>query len=178
MNLKNTRISINGKTAKQLQNSFISSFRQWLNDPYIGEILFFAGYILCLGRAVWVTTMFPYPDSIDKLPILLGLLLIVLKILLYDHYKMDFFIKAVIAVLCSGAVFVSSRYLNVCLWLFIVLGSKDISFQKLLRIYLLVTGTIVLLAFLSSLIGVIENLQYQTANRSEEHTSELQSHPE
>ena len=40
MNLKNTRISINGKTAKQLQNSFISSFRQWLNDPYIGEILF------------------------------------------------------------------------------------------------------------------------------------------
>ena len=165
MNLKNTRISINGKTAKQLQNSFISSFRQWLNDPYIGEILFFAGYILCLGRAVWVTTMFPYPDSIDKLPILLGLLLIVLKILLYDHYKMDFFIKAVIAVLCSGAVFVSSRYLNVCLWLFIVLGSKDISFQKLLRIYLLVTGTIVLLAFLSSLIGVIENLQYQTANR-------------
>lgn len=82
MNLKNTRISINGKTAKQLQNSFISSFRQWLNDPYIGEILFFAGYILCLGRAVWVTTMFPYPDSIDKLPILLGLLLIVLTKLL------------------------------------------------------------------------------------------------
>lgn len=150
---------------KNILNSIAGRSRQLLDDPYTGELLFLAGYIIYLARAVWSTTMFPFSGILSKLCLLVSVMLIGTKIILFDRYRTSSFCGLALVVLCAGGVFLSSRYLNALFWLILVMGSKGISLQKILRIYLIITGTIVVLAFCSSLIGVIENLQYTSSDR-------------
>lgn len=140
-------------------------YGQLLANSQVGEILFFAGYILYLGRGVWATTMFPLHGGISKLCLLLSVVLIGLKIILYNRFKVSELWFAGCLVIISIMVFLSSSYLNIFLWALLIFGSKDISFKKILEVYLLITGIIVFLAFVSSLLGVIVNLQYETETR-------------
>ena len=140
-------------------------YETWLLDYHNGELLFFIGFIIYLGRNTWITTTFPFPNIINKLCLLLPLLLIVLKIFFFDSYRVKPLLILCLSMIVSLMIYCSSGYLNVLFWLLLVLGSKDISFKKILEIYLLITGSIVLLAFCSSLLGVIENYQYVTTSR-------------
>ncbi len=130
-----------------------------------GENLFLLGYMIYMGRAVWTSTMFPFPDGLRTIILLTALVLIGIKIVFFDRYSFMQILGIIALILCAGAVMVSSRYLNAVFWIFLVMGSKDVDFGKILKIYLIVAGSIVFLAVCSSLIGVIENLQYTTSGR-------------
>lgn len=136
-----------------------------LTSLITGENLFLLGYMIYLGRAVWTSTMFPFPDRLSTICLLAALMLIGLKIILFDRYFFLLIPGIAALVLCAGAVLVSSHYMNAVFWIFLVMGSKDVDFGKLLKIYLIVAGTIVFLAVCSSLVGVIENLQYTSSSR-------------
>ena len=130
-----------------------------------GENLFLLGYMIYLGRAVWTSTMFPFPGRLSTICLLTALMLMGLKIILFDRYSFIMIPGMAALVLCAGAVLVSSHYMNAVFWIFLVMGSKDVDFSKILKIYLIVAGSIVLLAFCCSLMGVIENLQYTHVGR-------------
>lgn len=139
--------------------------RCWLEDGHIGQQLFLLGLVCCLGISMWGTTMFPLTAMISKLFKVSFLLLVGLKILLYDHYHTG----PLVSIALSG-IFVllalrasSSTPLLLCMLL--VAGSKEVAFQKILQIYLVIIGGIMFLAFAASLLGVIENLQYETVSR-------------
>ena len=129
------------------------------------ELLFFTGFIIYLARGVWATTMFPFPRIISKLCFGLAILFIGLKILLYDRYPYRRLICIGIMALDSLLVIYSSHYLNIFFWVLLILGAKDISFKKILQIYLIITISIMTLAFIASMTGVIENLKYVTDDR-------------
>lgn len=125
-----------------------------------GESLFLLGYMIYLGRAVWTSTMFPFPGRISTLCLLSAMVLITLKIVFFDRYPVTLLFGIIALVLCAGGVLALGHYMNAVFWLLVVMGSKDVDFGKMLKSYLLVAGTIVFLAFWSSIIGIIENLRY------------------
>lgn len=140
----------------------LKKYEQYLNDSYTGEILFFTGFIIQLVRSLWVTTMFPYSGLIGKLCLILPLILIGSKILLYDIYTLkEIFIYGGLMI-CVFVVYLNSGYLDPFLWLFLIIGCKDISFEKILKVYLVLTGVIVFVAFCAATLGVIENLRYES----------------
>lgn len=124
------------------------------------EFLFFTGFIFYLGRGVWGTTMFPFPNILSKLCFALAILFICLKILLFDSYPFYLLIFASIMGLDSVLSLYYSHYLNIIFWVLLILGAKDISFKKIIQVYLLIEISIIGLAIISSLAGVILNLKY------------------
>lgn len=130
------------------------------------EFLFFTGFIFYLGRGVWGTTMFPFPNILSKLCFALAILFICLKILLFDSYPFYLLIFAGIMGLDSVLSLYYSHYLNILFWVLLILGAKNISFKKIVQVYLLIEISIVGLAIISSLAGVILNLKYVTSTRS------------
>lgn len=141
------------------------SYEAFISNDHMGEILFFTGFIIYLARGVWATTTFPLPPLISKLCLLTAILFIGLKIVLYDNYTLKLLLGAGTAIVCSIGTLYSAGYLNVTLWLFIIMGSKNIPFKKILNVYLLISGAVILLAFVSSLLGVIVNYKYITDDR-------------
>lgn len=142
-----------------LEYIYMKDFKSQINWK---EFLFFAGFIFYLGRGVWGTTMFPFPNILSKLCFALTILFIGLKILLYDSYPFWILILAGIMGLDSILTIYYSHYLNIIFWVLLILGAKDISFKKIVHVYLLVEISIVGLAILSALFGVIVNLKYIT----------------
>lgn len=131
-----------------------------LSNIDIAERLFFLGYIFYLIRFVWVSTMFPFPQFINIGLILLFLLLVGIKILFFDRYPLPTIFALACVCICSLLIFVQARNIHALFWTFLVIGAKNISIRKFLKVYLSVTASIILLAFCASLIGVIPNLQY------------------
>jgi len=130
------------------------------DNKQLGEQLFLLGFIAYLGASVWGTTMFPFSGLASKCLKLIYLSLIGIKVIAFDRYQLK---TLLILGLCGAAtilVLLSSGYKDPFMWVILVVASKDVSFEKILKVYLVIAGAIVALAFGSSLLGVIENLQY------------------
>lgn len=95
----------------------------------------------------------------------LAALFVGLKILLYDHYSVKQFLLLALALACICLVLRSSGSINPFFWLLLIAGSRNIKFEKILKVYLAINVTIVLLAFCASSLDVIENLRYKTEKR-------------
>ncbi|MDD6074303.1 MAG: hypothetical protein PUB88_08600, partial [Clostridium sp.] len=135
-------------------------YQEWTSDFHHGELLFFAGFILILFRGMWLSTMFPQNRILSLLCIPVAALLVGLKILLFDRYPLKQFFALLVVLLCTMLSCYFSRTINAFLMILLVLGSKDIEFEKILKVYLVIVGSVLILAFLASLVGVIENLRY------------------
>lgn len=140
-------------------------YQEWISDFYHGELLFFAGFILILFRGMWLSTMFPQNRMLSLLSIPVASLLIGLKILLFDHYPVKQFLMLWVVLICTMLSCYFSHTVNAFLMILLVLGSKDIEFEKILKVYLVIVGAVMVLAFLASIVGVIENLQYKQGSR-------------
>ncbi len=138
---------------------------EWIREPQRGEQIFLLAYILYLGVSVWATTMFPMMNFVKIIGKLLFVPMVVLKILLYDGYQRKQLIIIIFVTICSFLVLFLGHQTIHILWLILILGTRNVSFEKILKSYLVVTGAIFFLAFAASLLGVIENLQYVTETR-------------
>ncbi len=147
------------------KNQAVQISQRYLSDAHTGEMLFFAGYILFLWRSVWITTMFPLGGLMTLICVPLAALFVGLKILLYDHYSVKQFLLLALALACICLVLRSSGSINPFFWLLLIAGSRNIKFEKILKVYLAINVTIVLLAFCASSLDVIENLRYKTEKR-------------
>ena len=113
--------------------------KQMLADPHTGELLFFLGYITYLGKFVWASTMYPFPNQINSICLCISIVLIGLKIVLFDRYTCSAIFGIAGIVLCSGTVLYATHYTNAVFWIFITMGAKDIDFRKFLKVYLVVS---------------------------------------
>lgn len=143
--------------------SLKEKYYQWLNDPYNGEILFFTGFTISIFWSVLRTTMFPYSMIAFVVCLAIAVSLMAAKIILFDTYTFKMLIVVVIMFVCGIMILLSARYFWPILWLFVVVASKDIPFRKILQVYLLMNITVMGLAFVASLLGVIENLAYTSS---------------
>lgn len=141
-------------------DSLIEKYKDWTKNPQNGENLFFGGFILFIVRKIMSTTMFPYIGIVFKICLVISILMLVSKILLFDVYTFKMFITVMGMFACSAMVFLSSGYFEPFLWILLIISAKDIPFRKILQIYLLMNISIMGLAFIASLLGIIENLAY------------------
>ena len=141
-------------------NLLIEKYNHWVKNPYNGEVLLFGGFILYIFWKILRTTMFSYSEMAFQICLILSIILLAAKIFLFDIYTVKMFIAVAAMMACGLLVAVSSGYLWPFIWILIVVAAKDISYRKILQIYLLMNITIVGLAFCASLLGVIENLAY------------------
>lgn len=143
----------------------IKSLKQEIYTICSAEGLFFTGFIIFLGRAMWETTMLPLNGLVSRTCLLLSIFFIGSKIIFFDTYSASGYIGVIIGFCCTIMIYLNSGYLNPFFWFFILIGCKDISSEKILKIYLLITVSITILALCAALLGIIENLTYETAGR-------------
>ena len=141
----------------------VERFRNF--DRSQGELFFWIGFIILLFRGMWLSTMFPQNRLLSTLCIPIAALFIGLKILICDHYSAKQMVLAAVVVICTMLSCYYSRTVNAFILILLVFGSRDIEFEKILKMYLVVVGTLMVLAFVASQIGIIENLQYVQRGR-------------
>ncbi|WP_333646085.1 hypothetical protein [Lacrimispora sp.] len=143
----------------------VKVLKRYFDMLYSREGLFFTGFIIFLGRSMWETTMLPLSGYISQTCLLLSILFIGLRIIFFDGYSVKAYLLLIGGVAGTILIYLNSGYLNPFLWLLVLLGSKDISFEKILKIYLLITVSIMMFSMCAALLGIIENLIYETEGR-------------
>lgn len=131
-----------------------------INKPSAGEQLYLLAFFIFLISETFSTTMFQLPGSAYTLCKAVACLLLIIKVFRFDEFSRRTFFIFVLLILEAILVYVNSGYMEVFFWVLFVMGAKNVSFKKILKVYLIVTISIVLLAFCASMLQVIENLQY------------------
>ncbi len=135
------------------------------NGDRTGEQLFLISFAIYQAMCMWDTTMFPLPFWAELLGKAVALGIIAVKILLYDGYSPVKLVGFAAAGACTAFTAYTTKYIPPFVWVVYLAGSRDVSFRKILEVYLVVTGAGMLMAYAASMIGVIENLQYITEKR-------------
>lgn len=153
------------KTRKQ-RGKFIKQHGKAGKDTEkTGESLFLLGFLIFQIMSLWDTTMFPLPLAVNLAGRALGLALIAAKILIFGGYSPLQMIGFVILGGCTAVTMFTAKYVHAFVWIILLAGSKDVSFKKILQVYLAVSAAGIAVAFAASALGVIENLRYVTEGR-------------
>lgn len=142
----------------------IERYNNWTKNPQNGENLFFAGFIIYMFWSIMRTTMFPHSGMAFNMCLGFSALILIAKIFFFDVYTFKMFMAVAGMFACSAIVFVSSGYFWPFLWVLMLVSAKDIPFRKILQVYLLFNIIIMGLAFIAAMLGVIENLAYNSSN--------------
>jgi len=107
-----------------------------------------------------------YPMIPSKLFILLRILpliVVLLKLLIDKYNKKQLVIYVISATLILMAAYISTTFAILEIFIFII-GAKNVDFKKIVTIYFLIGCTLLLIAVISSQLGVIQNLVYYQNN--------------
>lgn len=137
-----------------------NAYERLASNPENGECMYLLGFTVMLFRDTMITTMFPFSENVSHICLIILLTLICGKILLFDNYSLKMLIAVIMMLACGVLVALSSGYIYPFQWLLLIIGAKDVSFEKIVRLYLIVNISIVSLAFCASMLGIIENLVY------------------
>ncbi len=131
------------------------------------ENLYLLAFAVFLGKAFLDTTVFQieWPEFFYANSRLFVAVLLLIRIVYSESYRLK-------EVLFAAAI----AFLLIMAWqrngaeilmetLLLIMGGKGISFRKILKVYLLVTGGLLLLTVGAALAGVIENLVYVQGDR-------------
>ncbi len=132
-----------------------------LADERTGAQIYLLAFALFVCGECLSTTMFPIPGRVYTVIKAAAVLLIAAKMILFDQYTARSFWLMVCLMAVGVLVMVSSGYTEAFFWICMLVGAKDVPIKKILQIYLIISVSIVLLAFCASMLGVIENLQYE-----------------
>ncbi len=124
------------------------------------EALFFTAFIARLVVTTWNSTMFPQFPLLQKIALVIVLVCAVTKILLYDSFSLGEIVAIGVVGICTVMDFFKTGSSIMIVLLLLVVAAKGIDFKNILRVYIIVVGSIVAFAFICSLMGVIINLKY------------------
>lgn len=142
-------------TFQRIENRF-----PLLKNDRIRDALFLIGMSLIVFVETMTTTMFEEYLTLYSYMKALALVLIAMKLVLFDYWKIrDIILFGIFGVL-SLLVRYYSTYNDAVFWTLLIWGARDIDFRKILKVHGTLVFLIVLTAFISSLIGIIPNLQY------------------
>ena len=136
-----------------------------INKNISAQWLFLFSLTIYFTGTVLTTTMFPVPDVFWKLCRLIAIGLIMWKVAQFDCFSLKeifflafLFVNALLIKIVAG-------YSKPIYWAIFLTGAKDVSFEKILKTYFVVSLSIVVYAFAASMLEIIENLQYESTNR-------------
>ncbi len=131
------------------------------------EVVYLILYALLLVREFLDTTMFPipWPDGMMRYLYVLIIVYVLAKMAFHRTYtKWEYLLAGLVIVAFSISAVVSGY-----LWLvgvgFLIVGAKDVKFDHILKVYLLIGLTIMVAAFVASQAGWIENLMFYSLDK-------------
>ncbi len=152
---------MNSRTGVAQTRKLSNRISALLADEKTGAQIYLLAFSIFLCGECLGTTMFQIPGRVYVLVKAVAVVLIAIKIILFDQYRARSFWIMVCMLAVGALVIVSSGYTEAFFWICMVVGAKNVPFKKILQIYLIISVSIVLLAFCASLLDVIENLQYE-----------------
>ena len=141
----------------------ISKIKRYLGID--GQTLYLIAYCIYLLSEVLSTTMFPISGKIYTLCKYFAVVLIGCKILKSDKYTWYQAVVTSVLVGLTVVVRLVAGYSDPFLWIILLIGAKDVPFDKIIKIYFVLTVSVVMGAFMASNLSVIENLQYRMEGR-------------
>ena len=144
-----------------LQNK-IERFFPIIRNDKARDILFLFGMGFIVFVETMTTTMFKQEDYFPIYAIIktVAVLFVAIKLVFFDSWSLREILVAVFLFSLGILVKLNTDYSEPFFWALLVLGAKNVEFKKILKVYICEVSLIVLIAFISSALGVIENLQY------------------
>lgn len=133
----------------------------FLGESSNGEYLYLLAFVVFLIGENLRTTMFPVPGTFYLITKLLALGILCMKVMLFGQYRIGKLCLLGSMLLEAVLVYASSSYQEPLMWMLFVVAADGVAFEKILKVYVVVTSTVVLAAILASSLGVIKNLQYK-----------------
>ncbi len=146
-------------TIERIEKSF-----SLLKNDRVRDILFLAGMSILVFIETMKTTLFPESLSFYAVIKTIALALIILKMVLFDEWKVwsvfFFGLSFAVALLVRYA---SGYYTEPFFWLLLLWGARDIDFRKILKVHSAVVFLILTAAFVSALAGWVPNLMFYSS---------------
>ena len=127
---------------------------------YLPEVMVLVGFVLYYLSQFKYTTMFQFPFTKIKIVKYSGLLLIALKVIIFDRKKYSMkqylLIFVVMVLLIITAFFSTYRFLLE--YLLVILGFRNINYKKVLYCFMITCSISLLITMFCSKVGIIENV--------------------
>ncbi|MDF2884832.1 MAG: hypothetical protein K0R54_5402 [Clostridiaceae bacterium] len=133
-----------------------------ISKKSLSEIIYIIGFSIYIISDVLKTTMFTthIPNSIYTLLHIFAVSIVFVKIIAFNTYTFKRIIIYMVLGFCALLIYFYSKYFDVIALTVILIGAQNISLKKIVKSYFSITTFIVILAIISSKLGIIENLQY------------------
>ena len=126
-----------------------------------GTLLFVIAYTLFLGRVAIGNTTFVEYISINGITLIfvasIALFYIVIKFFTYDRYTVKEMILAGVTIIIFLIGYKKSTYIDLIILLVLMVGSKNIKLDTIVKCHFIVYGTITFIALICALLGIVEN---------------------
>lgn len=127
----------------------------------LSTALFLIAYAIFLGRvAIGNTTFVEYISMYGIVlifVIIIGLFYIGIKLFISDTYTIKQLILLCIIITIFLVAYKKSTYIDLIILLLLIIGSKNIKLDYIVRCHFIVYGIIMLVALICSVLGIIEN---------------------
>lgn len=138
--------------------------------PLNATMMYLIVFSLYLASVTLQTTTFGvhYPHFIGSAIQLVTIMVMLCKLVFCDDLtdqqiilELGILVLVVMVALISGGHYLVTTIL-------LVLGARNVKFKTIIKLYLIIVGGILLLAFISSQLGIIQNIRYATAEGTRE----------
>ena len=128
----------------------------------LSKYIYMFTLVMYLTVSILRTTMFEtyFPEKLYPVVRMVMIGIILLKLIFLDAYSFKNIIYYTILGICIVFVYIFSTYNNIFDLFFLLLGAKKIEPNKIIKTYFIVALFLMIITFISSKIGIIENLQY------------------
>lgn len=134
-----------------------------IKNDKIRDILFLIGLSLIVFVETMTTTMFKDYFVLYKCLKIVALVFILIKVVFFDTWNIKILLFFSLCICLSLVVKKSSGYNEVFFWMILLFGARDVDFRKILCVHFTVVFTVIIIAIVASLSGVIENLRYYSS---------------
>lgn len=141
-------------------------YRKIADDYYLGESIYLVAFALFIAVSVWQTTAFEFSWTIYKVVLLIFMMATAVKIIIFDGYTgWQLILIGIAGIGIAGRYASGIGSANLIALLLMVVAAKNVDFDKIVKIYLIVAGGIVFLALVAALLKVIPNYHWYGDNR-------------
>ena len=124
------------------------------------DLLFFAGFIPYLIRLMWQTTMFrnPFKGRFGSVYLLACIGVLALKVICFDKLNFRQMLLSAILLGIGVMTYLKSKSTVMLMLMVMVIGARNINFDKILKGYLVVVIGGLVVAFVAAMLGIIEDI--------------------
>lgn len=129
----------------------------------ISDMLFLFPFFVYLINKSMSTTMFNVymSNTVTRIINIFLIINVFIKVVIFDRYSINEIIRISILVFTALICFLLTRQIEIINIIILIIGAKDVSFLKIVKIYFYITLSITIIAMISAEIGIIEHIVTQ-----------------